>query len=201
MEKDIAGLTIDIDVKVNKGTADVFAEKIQAVADARRALDEALDSLGKNILQNVQLEAREESGPAAGGGIMDIYRDGFYDKKTQEMFEAVENALGFKLFFWQKSYIATGNFRCYGATTAEVLKMLLDIENEPIDYTKPARSQIEKVFRDDLKKIQYRLAASGIKTRRVFWSQAEKRKYYEDLRMAEAAGKQERSVRNGAFLK
>ena len=40
--------------------------------------------------------------------------------ENEEMFKKIEAALGFKLFFWQKAYIITGQFRRYGKTTAEI---------------------------------------------------------------------------------
>ena len=42
---------------------------------------------------------------------IDIYGAGLCFPEFEKQFEAIEAALGFKLFAWQKTYIATGNFR------------------------------------------------------------------------------------------
>ena len=67
--------------------------------------------------------------------------------ENEEMFKKIEAALGFKLFFWQKAYIITGQFRRYGKTTAEILKELLDVAGTPIDYTKRPSSSREDFYR------------------------------------------------------
>ena len=41
--------------------------------------------------------------------------------EDKEIFGKIEEALGFKLFAWQKSFLLTGRFRRMGATTAECL--------------------------------------------------------------------------------
>ena len=42
---------------------------------------------------------------------IDIYGAGLCFPEFEKQFEAIEAALGFKLFAWQKTYIANGNFR------------------------------------------------------------------------------------------
>ena len=96
-----------------------------------------------------------------------------------ELIERVEAALGFKLFFWQKSFIFVGHFRRYGETTAEILRELLNAEAEPLDYTKRTGNRREKIYRDELRKIQEKLQGAGIVTRAVFWCAADKCKYRE----------------------
>ena len=162
----------DLTLKVKIET-DGFLEKAQAVADARRALDEALDNLENHIIAHTAPEpARAENAN------FDFYKDEYFNPQDQAMFEAVENALGFKLFFWQKSYILTGIFRQYGATTAMILRDLLDRDSQPIDYTHAPRSNREVIYREELKKIQYRLSVAGIPTRQVLWSEKEKQEYF-----------------------
>ena len=46
-----------------------------------------------------------------------IYRP-INEPDLENTLATVEKALGFKLFIWQKTFIATGIFRQYGATTA-----------------------------------------------------------------------------------
>ena len=63
-----------------------------------------------------------------------IYRTVPMDPDLEKTLEAVEKALGFKLFVWQKTYIEHGYFRQYGATTAEILRELLNVSEAPLDY-------------------------------------------------------------------
>ena len=108
-----------------------------------------------------------------------IYGETYFPPETEKMFEEVEKALGFKLFFWQKTYIAEGIFRRTGRTTAEILRDLLGFNVSPIDYSKKPRSRMEEFYRYELREIKSKLDAAGIKTRTVFWSEADKRKFYE----------------------
>ena len=92
----------------------------------------------------------------------------------EKFFKKIESALGFKLFVWQKTFILTGKFRQYGATTAEILRELLDMKAEPLDYTKPPTNNRERFYRNELRDIQGKLQRAGIETRAVFWSDKEK---------------------------
>lgn len=109
-----------------------------------------------------------------------IYRNLFPEYK--ELFKQIEAALGFKLFVWQKSFIATGTFRQYGETTAKILRELLDTEAAPLDYAKRAVTHREDFYRWELREIQERLQNAGVKTRVVFWSVADKRRYEESYK-------------------
>lgn len=167
-------LTLEVKVKM-----DGFLEKAQAVADARLALDKALDNLENHIITHVAAEpAKAESEN------VDIYLDDFFKPQEQELFAAVEKALGFKLYFWQKFYILNGNFRRFGKTTAEILRDLINpYDSSPVDFTRTPHSQQEAFYREELRKIQQRLIACGIQTRPVFWSHKDIKEYY-------AAGKE-----------
>lgn len=93
------------------------------------------------------------------------------DPEWNRMFEEVEKALGFKLFIWQKSYILGQGFRQYGETTAKALQELLfGVDEEPIDYSKPAPNKRWIFYTDELRKIKEKLDNAGIKTRPVFFS-------------------------------
>lgn len=86
---------LTLEVKVN---TDGFLEKAQAVADARLALDKALDNLENHIITHAAAEpAKAESEN------VDIYLDDFFKTQEQELFAAVEKALGFKLYFGRNS--------------------------------------------------------------------------------------------------
>lgn len=106
-----------------------------------------------------------------------IYRNPF--PEHEELFKRIEAALGFNLFVWQKSFIVMGHFRQYGETTARILRELLDTEAVPLDYTRRCMSHREDFYRHELRKIQERLKDAGIKTRVVFWSVGDKRRYAE----------------------
>lgn len=90
---------------------------------------------------------------------------------------AVEKALGFRLFAWQKTYIAYGYFKQMGVTTAEILRELLNVSAEPIDYSRRAASESERFYRRELRKIKEKLDSAGIPTRTVFFSERDKAAY------------------------
>lgn len=95
-----------------------------------------------------------------------IYRPLNCNTDLEKTLEAVEKALGFKLFIWQKTFIANEVFRQYGATTAEILRMLLD-EDVLIDFTKPAKNKKESFFRSELLEIKRKLNGAGVPTNKV----------------------------------
>lgn len=99
---------------------------------------------------------------------------------TEELLQKVEKALGFKLFFWQKYFIATGMWRRYGKTTAEILRELLMQDASPINFTKPCRNPIEDFYRKELLEIKEKLDAEGIQTRKVARTEKELREYMEN---------------------
>lgn len=149
------------------------AESIASgLANIMRTFGSACDRAGticRNAAENIQpLEIR--------GNIFswDIRKYGTCHYAVYE-----KNALGFKLFFWQKAFIFVGHFRRYGETTAEILRALLDTEAEPLDYTKRTGNGREEIYRHELREIQEKLQGAGIKTRAVFWCTADKRRYRE----------------------
>lgn len=90
------------------------------------------------------------------------------DQKWDDLFEKVEKALGFKLFFWQKTYIMHKNMRHTGITTARILSELLnDTEKMPIDFARSAANRKEQFYRKELLKIKEKLDKAGIETRAV----------------------------------
>ena len=105
------------------------------------------------------------------------------DGELESILEKVEDALGFKLFIWQKTYIAQGHFRKYGATTAEVLKDLLQVDAPPLDYSKRTGNHMQELYRDELKKIKRKLNQAGIPTREVFFSVKEKNDFMANRRL------------------
>lgn len=100
------------------------------------------------------------------------------DPEWDDLFEKVEKALGFKLFYWQKTYIMGSEIRRFGGTTANILRSLLDVEGDPLDYTRPASGKRDKFYRDTLLDIKEKLNKAVIKTREVWRSKAEKDAFY-----------------------
>lgn len=95
-------------------------------------------------------------------------------------FDAVEKALGFRLFGWQKDYIITGcayASRRTGKTTSEILHQLLSVDEEPIDFSRPAPSTRIAINRQYYRDIWEKLRDAGIPMRLVFWSRGDKKKY------------------------
>lgn len=109
-----------------------------------------------------------------------IYRNPY--PEYEELFKRIEAALGFRLFVWQKSFIVMRKFRQYGETTARILRELLDTEATPLDYTRRQANYREEYHRQEFRKIQESLQNAGIKTRVVFWSEADKRRYKESYK-------------------
>lgn len=76
-------------------------------------------------------------------------------------FDKIEQALGFKLFIWQKTFIINGVFRQYGETTARILRRLLQ-KDEPLDFRKRPKNGREYFERKMTFEIYKKLKAAGI---------------------------------------
>lgn len=99
-----------------------------------------------------------------------IYAPTNFSPELEKTFAAVEKALGFKLFIWQKTFIANTTYRRSGRTTAEILRALLNVSKPPLDYTKPVTDHMERFYREETREIKAKLDAAGIPTRTVFFS-------------------------------
>lgn len=119
-----------------------------------------------------------------------IYAPTNFSPELEKTFAAVEKALGFKLFIWQKTFIANTTYRRSGRTTAEILRDLLNVSKPPLDYTKPVADHMERFCREETREIKAKLDAAGIPTRTVFFSRQEKQKYYSEAE----TGKQEKNT-------
>ncbi len=97
--------------------------------------------------------------------------DPIWDNK----FKAVEKALGFRLLRWQKYFIAYGMMRCYGRTTAEILRELLLVNEPPIDFTKRYVNRRESIYRSELLELKNKLDTQGIPTRKVAKTEKQRR--------------------------
>lgn len=108
------------------------------------------------------------------------YREFVFSPQLEKWFEEVENALGFKLFFWQKTYIERGVFRCYGETTARILRELSQVNERPINLIGyRARNIRESFYYDELLKMKRTLDEAGVPTREVWTCEKDRRKHIE----------------------
>lgn len=82
-----------------------------------------------------------------------------YDK----LFKEVEEALGFKLFTWQKTYIVSGFYRQSGSTTAQILQRLL-FDKTPLDLSQRPRNNKERIEFEFTKEILDKLVKADIET-------------------------------------
>lgn len=92
-----------------------------------------------------------------------------HNEELDQTIQAVEQALGFNLFVWQKSFIKQGEFRQMGVTTAKILRELLKVSDKPIDYRQHPTSKQEEFYRMELQQIKQKLDDAGIPTRRVLF--------------------------------
>lgn len=102
-----------------------------------------------------------------------------FERDSWVDFDAVEKALGFRLFGYQKSYILRQGFRQMGRTTSEILQILFNKEqyDNPIDFSNPPSNRQKHIFRQQFRDIWEKLHDAGIEMRPVFWSIEDKKKY------------------------
>ena len=86
----------------------------------------------------------------------------------EELFQKIEKALGFKLFVWQKYFIARGMWRRLGKTTAQQIRRLV-MDKEPVYIPKKPRSAREKFENEELIRIYEKLKAGGVPTCEVIF--------------------------------
>jgi len=90
----------------------------------------------------------------------------FLRRSVNDMdFTEIENALGFKLFIWQKTYITRGEWRQIGRSTAESIRRLLQID-KPLKLYRNV-SQRERIENQITWGIYQQLHNAGIETCRV----------------------------------
>lgn len=94
----------------------------------------------------------------------------------EEFFQKIEKALGFKLFVWQKYFIAWGQkyfiawgvWRRLGKTTAQHIRRLV-MDKEPVYIPKKPRNAREKFENEELIRIYEKLKAGGVPTCEVIF--------------------------------
>ena len=105
-----------------------------------------------------------------------IFR-GINDPEWNIKFDAIDEALGFRLFFWQNCYIVLGYMRHTGLTTAVIIRELLDVKNVPWDISYMLMRPKERWYYEEIKKIKTKLDNAGIPTRTVFFCKEDKKQY------------------------
>lgn len=59
----------------------------------------------------------------------------------------------------------------------DILRHLLNVNKEPIDFSRPAQSKRMDIIRQDCRDIWEKLRDAGIEMRPVFWSNEDKKNY------------------------
>lgn len=123
---------------------------------------------------------------------LDPYREYVFPPDLEKWFAAVENALGFKLFFWQKTFIERAVFRCYGETTARILRELSQINELPIDLRRyKTIHPKERIYCEELLRIKETLDNAGVPTREVWTCEKDRNEWLikqEEKRLHQAMG-------------
>lgn len=115
---------------------------------------------------------------------------GCWTPEEIEEMRLLEQALGIRLFAWQKAYIKNGNFRCFGKTTAVIIRILTQ-GKEPVDLRNYGTIQkyiamdtpqvmtksLCDFFKSEVKEIHEKLLAAGIKTNPVFYTETDKKNF------------------------
>ncbi len=89
------------------------------------------------------------------------------DPLWDSLFERIEEALGFKLFIWQKSYIMGLGYRRSGYTTADMLRKLVGERISAPIYLERPRNYMEDFCQHELIDIKRKLDDKGIISRSV----------------------------------
>lgn len=95
-----------------------------------------------------------------------IYRP-VNDPMWDSLFERIEEALGFKLFIWQKTYIMGLGYRCSGQTTAEALRVLVGERISGPIYLERPKNRMEDFYQKELIEIKRKLDDKGIISRDI----------------------------------
>ena len=163
------------------------AEDIKSILNnierTQECYGETLCDINELIDEILSIDSKEREETNAAKELFNkTYRDNCFSEKEIKLFEAIENALGYKLYFWQKAFLITGHFRQTGETTAICLKRLLG--NTPIDLSRPAKNKKEHCERHQLMQINNKLQHAGIATAPIFTRQKDVLDYKEQARFA-----------------
>lgn len=89
------------------------------------------------------------------------------DPSWDSLFERIEEALGFKLFIWQKTHIMGLGYRCSGQTTAEALRVLVGGRISGPIYLERPKNRIEDFYQQELIDIKRKLDDKGVISRNI----------------------------------
>lgn len=120
--------------------------------------------------------------------IYDMIYGGLASPDANELIKLVEEALGIKLFYWQKTYLMTGAYRHSGLSLAQHLRFLLDTDNQsyPVDYRHP-RNKIEEQTKFELHQLKEKLDKAGIKTINIWFTDEDKEKWLKEKHRKETS--------------
>lgn len=166
---DILGHRIYRNGRWNKDSEDSWIAFLEYLQDCEKAKKE-------NEMLKSKLNQKEKSPEW-------LYHT-LFENCSRVDFDIIEKALGFRLFGWQKDYIITGCAyagRRTGKTTSEILHQLLSVDEEPIDFSKPAQIKQIAIIRQYYRDIWEKLHDAGIPMRPVFWSKKDKEFYKKGL--------------------
>lgn len=153
----------------------------------KEAHDAATEAWNKRIKQKKESQEVQQNITKSGFFKINQYREYAFEAPLESWLAAVEAALGFKLFFWQKSFIEHGVFRCYGETTAKILRELSKVNEPPLDLIKyRTRGHRERWFCEELLRIKNTLDAAGVPTREVLLTVRDEQEYLRRKAAAES---------------
>lgn len=173
-QDDLAKIQANLQTQLNKGNVILLPAGMRYVGaiDTKGAKEVIVKQPESEICNNKQDEAKKLAEW--------IYAD---LPAQQELFDKIEAALGFKLFIWQKTFIAMGHYRRSGQTTAWALRELLS--DKIIDFTRPPSSQKEAFERKELLKTKQQLENAGIKTAPIATNREQYRRFEKVRRESE----------------
>lgn len=98
--------------------------------------------------------------------------------ELQKLFDYIENKLGFRLYTWQKTYIAYGMYRQSGLTTARILQLLFNPHHKlVIDLTGFPKSPELKFAKDEMIRIYKELKDQEIDITRCLLTKEDRKAY------------------------
>lgn len=169
---------IELNVKPYCGNCSEFeTESNTYYADNERTAT-IISCANREKCEKIEHYVRSQANETGKKTELDIYTYST-DEETERKFEAIEDAIGIRLYRWQKSYIETGVFRMYGETTAILLRLLtqpigvIDISSfgaakKYLGYNQNLKNHnYYEAFKTELMSIEKKLKAAGIRTNPV----------------------------------
>lgn len=134
----------------------------------KEAISKIIDIVDKYELYSYQKDALNMAIEALK--MQDKYSWIFYDSEPynplSKDLNIIEEALGIRLFTWQRTLIYEHGYRRSGRTTAESIKKLLPEDESPLILTAPV-NPIHMFEQKEIMKIKQKLDIFGVKTREI----------------------------------